>query len=322
MKKFDNKIVVYQNKTGSIAFRGDFRRETIWATQAQIVDLFDVDQSVVSRHIRNIFGSGEVAEKSNMQKMHIAGSDKPVIAYSLDVILSVGYRTNSSVAISFRKWATKTLRDHIVKGYTINRHRLAQAADRLKELQGTVLFLQRKSKHKLLAGQEKEILALLSDYAKTLTLLEGYDDDRINIAGGIKGKYRLTYETAADVIIAVKKELRAGDLFGKEYNHNLQAIIGNIYQTQKGKELYATLEEKAAHLLYFIIKDHPFVDGNKRIASFLFVYLLDRNNYLYKRNGERKINDNALTALTLLIAVSQPKEMQTMIKIIINLLAR
>jgi len=257
-----------------------------------------------------------------MQNMHIANSDKPVLTYSLDVVLGVGYRTNSRIAIEFRKWATKTLKDHLVEGYTINRRRLAQTADRLQDLQDTVSFLQRKSKHKLLAGQEKEILSLLSDYAKTISLLENYDDNNIAQAKGIKGRYRLTYETAIKVISAIKKELRGGELFGKELNHNLEAIIGNLYQSQGGDDIYPTLEEKVAHLLYFIIKDHPFVDGNKRIASFLFVYLLDRNDYLFKKGGERKINDNALTALTLLVATSSPREKFRMVSIITNLLMR
>lgn len=322
VEKTENNIIIYQNKKGAIEFKGDFRRDTIWATQAQIIQLFGVDQSVVSRHIKNIFASGEVGRKSNMQKMHIANSDKPVITYSLDVVLGVGYRTNSSVAIEFRKWATRTLKDHLVKGYTINRRRLAQAQGRLDELQGVVQFLHRKAKHKLLAGQEKEILSLLSDYSKTISLLKDFDTGEVAAARGIKGRYRLNYETACKVIGAIRKELRGGELFGKELDRRLDGIIGNIYQSQRGVDIYLTLEEKAAHLLYFIVKDHPFVDGNKRIASFLFVYLLDRNNYLFKSSGERKINDNALTALTLLVATSSPREKPLITRIIANLLMR
>lgn len=322
VKKAENNIVIYQNKKGAIEFKGDFQHDTIWATQPQIAEIFNIDRTVATKHIGNLIGNKEIDAKSNVQKMHIANSDKPVSFYSLDIILAVGYRANSAKAIVFRKWATKTLKDHLVKGYTINRRRLAQATDKLDELQGVVQFLHRKAKHKLLQGQEKEILALLSDYAKTISLLKNFDEGEVAAAQGVKGRYRLTYETATKVISAIKKELRGGELFGKELNRNLEAIIGNIYQSQGSIDIYPTLEEKAAHLLYFIVKDHPFVDGNKRIASFLFVYLLDRNTYLFKRSGERKINDNALTALTLLVATSSPREKPLLTRIISNLLMR
>ena len=322
MKKTENNIIIYQNKKGAIEFKGDFQRETIWATQLQIAEIFNIDRTVATKHIGNLLKNKEIDKKSNVQKMHIANSDRPVSYYSLDMILAVGYRANSAKAIVFRKWATKTLKDHLVKGYTINRWRLAQTQNRLDELQGVVQFLHRKAKHKLLAGQEKEILSLLSDYAKTISLLKDFDAGEVAAARGIKGRYQLNYETACNVIGAIRKELRGGDLFGKELDHRLDGIIGNIYQSQRGIDIYLTLEEKAAHLLYFIVKDHPFVDGNKRIASFLFVYLLDRNNYLFKKSGECKINDNALTALTLLVATSSPREKSLLTRIITNLLMR
>lgn len=322
VKKTENNIIIYQNKKGAIEFKGDFQRETIWATQLQIAEIFNIDRTVATKHIGNLLKNKEIDKKSNVQKMHIANSDRPVSYYSLDMILAVGYRANSAKAIVFRKWATKTLKDHLVKGYTINRWRLAQATDRLDDLQGVVQFLHRKAKHKLLVGQEKEILSLLSDYAKTISLLKDFDAGEVAAARGIKGRYQLNYETACNVIGAIRKELRGGDLFGKELDHRLDGIIGNIYQSQRGIDIYLTLEEKAAHLLYFIVKDHPFVDGNKRIASFLFVYLLDRNNYLFKKSGECKINDNALTALTLLVATSSPREKPLLTRIITNLLMR
>ncbi len=328
MKKEEFKkgeIIIYQAKSGAIEFRGDFARETIWATQAQIVNLFGVDQSVVSRHIKNIFKDGEIEEKSNMQKMHNANSDKPIISYSLDVILAVGYRTNSKIAIEFRKWATKTLRRYIVDGFAINEKRLLQSENKFRELQSSIQFLQEKSKHELLAGQEQEILSLLADYSKTLTLLEQYDKEKIPLVKNGKGKFVLGYEKSAEIIKKIKKDLmvknQAGEIFGQEYGDKFKAILGNILQTFDKKELYPSIEEKASHLLYFIIKDHPFVDGNKRIASFLFVYYLDKNNYLYKVNNEKKINDNALTALSLLIAVSNPSEKNKIVKIITNLLS-
>lgn len=219
----------------------------------------------------------------------------------------------------------KTLKNHLVKGYTINEKRLLQTKSQLKELQEAISFLQEKSKHELLTGQEQEILNLLAGYSKTLTLLEQYDKEKLKLIKKTRGKYVLKCEDAKKVIEEIKKELvikkEASDFFGQENSEKFKGIIGNIYQTFGKKELYPSLEEKASHLLYFIIKDHPFVDGNKRIASFLFVYFLDKNNYLYHKTGEKKINDNALTALTLLIAVSNPKDKDKLIKIITNLLA-
>jgi death-on-curing family protein len=191
-------------------------------------------------------------------------------------------------------------------------------------LQETIALLQEKAKHQLLAGQEQEILNLLSNYAKTLTLLERYDKGEIDRVRKAKSKFFLEENEVKRVIEKLRKELlakkEASELFGQENNEKLKSILGSIYQTFGGKELYTSLEEKAAHLLYFIIKDHPFVDGNKRIASFLFVYFLDKNGYLYKTNGEKKINDNALTTLTLLIAISNPSEKDKFINLITNLI--
>ena len=224
-----------------------------------------------------------------------------------------------------RVWATKVLKDYLVKGYAINQKRLLEAQGKFKELQNAISFLQKKSKHELLAGQEQEIIDLLAGYAKTLTLLEQYDKDKLTLAKKGKGKFILSHEIAVRVIGEVKKELlakkEAGDLFGQEYGDKFKGILGNIRQTFGGKELYPSLEEKAAHLLYFVIKDHPFADGNKRLGSFLFVYFLDKNKYLYRKTGERKINDNALTALALLTAESDPKDKEILVKIITNILS-
>jgi len=257
----------------------------------------------------------QVATDGKIRKMNL---------YNLDIIVSVGYRVNSKRATQFRIWATNVLRGYLVKGYAVNEKHLLEAKNRLNDLQSTIAFLQEKSKHELLAGQEQEILDLLNNYAKTFSLLEQYDKEKLALVKSGKGKFVLDYTTAVKVIKEVKKELvgkkEASDLFGQENSDKLKAVFGSIEQTFGGKDLYSSLEEKAAHLLYFIIKDHPFVDGNKRVASFLFVYFLDKNNYLYKEQGEKKINDNALTALALLIAVSSPDEKDKMVKIVTNLL--
>jgi len=274
--------------------------------------LFEADRTVITRHLNNIFKEKELSLKSNVQKMHIPNSDKPVKFYNLDAIISVGYRVNSKKATQFRIWATRTLKQHLINGYTINEKRLAQAQDKFRELQQTIAFLEEKSKHELLTDQESKILELLSHYSKTLTLLEQYDKDKLSLVKRGRDKFQLNHEKTRLIIEEIRKELiakkEASNLFGLENSDKLKAILGNIYQTYGRKELYPSLEEKAAHLLYFTIKDHPFVDGNKRIGSFLFIYFLDKNVYLYKKNGEKKINDNALVALSLLIAVSVPRK--------------
>jgi len=318
-------IVIYKSPKNEIEVEAHFEGETVWLRQDEIARLYGKERTVITKHINKIFADKEVDKKSNVQFLHIANSDKPVAFYNLDVILAVGYRTNSARAIHFRKWATNVLKNYLFKGYIINEKRLLQAKNQFKELQGTISFLQEKSKHELLAGQEQEIFNLLANYSKTLTLLEQYDKEKLSLIKNTKGKFILKYEEAINVISKIKKDLiarkEASDFFGRENSDKFKGILGNIYQTFDRKELYPSLEEKSAHLLYFIIKDHPFVDGNKRIASFLFVYYLDKNDFLYRSTGEKKINNNTLTALAILIAISNPSEKDKLIKIITNLLA-
>ena len=318
-------IVIYKSPKNEIEVEAHFEGETVWLRQDEIARLYGKERTVITKHINKIFADKEVDKKSNVQFLHIANSDKPVAFYNLDVILAVGYRTNSARAIHFRKWATNVLKNYLFKGYIINEKRLLQAKNQFKELQGTISFLQEKSKHELLAGQEQEIFNLLANYSKTLTLLEQYDKEKLSLIKNTKGKFILKYEEAINVISKIKKDLiarkEASDFFGRENSDKFKGILGNIYQTFDRKELYPSLEEKSAHFLYFIIKDHPFVDGNKRIASFLFVYYLDKNNFLYRSTGEKKINNNTLTALAILIAISDPSEKDKLIKIITNLLA-
>jgi len=319
-------IVIYKTSQGP-QLDVKLEKETVWLNLLQIVMLFNRDKSVISRHIKNIFQSRELKKPpvvANFATTAADGKTYLVDYYNLDVIISVGYRVNSSRATQFRIWATKTLKQHLIKGYTINKKRLLKKSEELKQLQKTITFLQEKSQHKLLTGQGKEILDLLADYSKSLTLLEQYDKQRFPLIKGKGAKFILEYQQAQIVISQLKSQLQgkkeASELFGQENSARFESIIKNLFQTFDGKELYRTIEEKAAHLLYLTIKDHPFNDGNKRIGSFLFIYFLDRNQYLDKVTGERKINDNALVSLALLIAVSEPKEKEIMIKIIINLL--
>ncbi len=320
-------IVIYKSPHGP-EIQVKLEHDSVWLDAHLIAKLFDVNRPAIVKHINNIYKTGELDKKSTCSILEQVAADRKVRKmnlYNLDVIISVGYRVNSKRATQFRIWATKTLKDHLIKGYTINEKRLLQAKSQLKELQNAITFLQEKSQHKLLADQTSGILNLLSSYAKTLTLLEQYDREKLTTAKKSKSKYVLQYDEAKRIINTIKKELiakkEAGELFGRENEGKLKGIIGNIYQTFGKRELYPSLEEKAAYLLYFVIKDHPFVDGNKRIASFLFVYFLDKNDYLYRQSGEKKINDNALVALSLLIAVSDPKDKDILIKIITNLLS-
>ncbi|MBU4299076.1 virulence RhuM family protein [Patescibacteria group bacterium] len=320
-------IVIYKSSQGP-EIQVKLEKDTVWLTQKQMAILFEKRIPTINEHIKNIFKKGELEGNSVIRKFRITAADGKTYGtqfYNLDVIISVGYRVKSHRGTQFRIWATKTLKNHLVEGYTINENRLLAAKEKLRELQNAITFLQEKSKHKLLTGQEREILNLLANYSKTLTLLDQYDKEKLPLVKKAKGKFVLEYSQAKRVVQSIKKNLlakkEASDLFGQEIGEKFQAALGSIYQTFDRKEVYSSLEEKAAHFLYFVIKDHPFVDGNKRIGSFLFVYFLDRNNELYRKNGEKKINDNALTALALLIATSDPKEKDVLIKIISNLIS-
>ena len=324
-EKFNKgEIVIYQTPQKEVELRVRFKGETVWLTQAQIAQLYGKERSVITKHINKIFKDGEVDKKSNVQFLHITNSDKPVTFYGLDIILAVGYRVNSANAIKFRRWATEVLKRYLLKGYILNQKRLLEAREKFRELQTAIAFLKNKTERKQLKRQEKEILNLLADYSKTLSILEKYDKGKLTKPKGKQGRFILQYENCREVIKEIKKELiakrEAGDIFGQKRGGAFDGIVKNLYQTFGGKELYKTIEEKAAHLLYLTIKDHPFTDGNKRIASFLFVYFLDKNDFLYKKSGEKKINDNALVVLAILIAESNPKEKDVLIKIVINLL--
>ena len=320
-------IVIYQTPQKEVKIDVRLEKETVWLTQKQMALLFDKGIPTINEHIKNIFKEGELQENSVIRKFRITAADGKTYEtnfYNLDVIISVGYRVKSLRGTQFRIWATKTLKEHLIKGYTINEKRLLEAKEKFKELQTAISFLQQKSQKELLSGQAGEILNLLSSYAKTLTLLGEYDKRKLKEIKGRKAKFVLKHEKCERIISEIKRELitkkEASNLFGQETDERFGGIIKGLHQTFDRNELYPTIEEKAAHLLYFTIKDHPFVDGNKRIASFLFVYFLDKNAHLYKNNGEKKINDNALTALSLLIAISDPKDKDILIKITANLL--
>lgn len=318
-KNFKNQVVIYQTKTGAIELKGDIKKETLWATQAQIADVFDIDRSVVTKHINNILRKNEIDEKGNVQKMHIANSDKPVAFYSLDLILAVGYRANSARAIFFRQWATKILREHITKGYTINRAQIKnnyseflKAVENIKDLLPTSGVVDQGS-----------VLELISAFSAAWLSIDAYDKDSLATAGTTKRVVEITAEqlchALSDFKIALTKRGEASDLFGVErQSKNVQGIVGNVMQSFGGKVLYPTVEEKAAHLLYFMVKNHPFVDGNKRSGAYAFVWFLKKAGVL----NLNTMTPSALTALTLLVAESDPKNKERMIRLVLQLLKK
>jgi len=318
---FDHgEIVLYQSEDDKSAIDVHLKDETVWLTQTQMVELFQRDQSVISRHVNNVFREGELRPHGNMQKMHIANSDKPVAFYNLDVIISVGYRVKSPRGTQFRIWATSVLKDHLVRGYSLNQRRLAETG--VKELQQVLALLANTLEgHDLVNDEGRMVLEIVNHYARTWRLLLRYDEDNLPLPE-TKHDTRtgLDLDTARRVITSLKTELlakgEATDLFGNERGHGLAGIIGAVHQSFGGQDLYPSTEEKAAHLLYFVIKDHPFSDGNKRIGSFLFLLFLKINGQL----GGGSIDNRGLVALALLTAASDPKQKDLLIRLIMNLL--
>lgn len=329
-KDLQNKIIIYKDKSGDTQIDVKIEKDTVWLTQKKIAQLFDKDVKTINEHILNIFKEGELGEDSTIRNFQIVQSEgarrvsRNVEHYNLDAIISVGYRVNSKRATDFRIWATDTLRQYLIKGYVVNQKRLEDQKEALVSLRETINFIEKKADNYILKDKSRELLSLINEFAKSLKILEQYDKGKIKTAKTTPAKFVLDYDKCKNLIIELKAELKkdneAGDLFGQEYDKKFQSIIGTIYQTFDGKELYNSIEEKSANLLYLSIKDHPFADGNKRIASVLFVYFLQMNNYLYTNDFQRKINNNTLASLALLVATSDPKEKDMMIKIIIKLL--
>ena len=319
----NNKIVIYQNSSGAIELKGDIKNETIWATQAQVSELFGVDRSVVTKHINNIYKEGELSEKSTSAKFALVQKEgerevvRNIEHYNLDTIISVGYRVNSKTATEFRQWATKTLREHITKGYTINRKQISKNYDSFMKSVADIQALL--PEHVVL--DPKSILELIKEFASTWVSLDAYDKESLQTIGTTKKSIKLTGEELTLAIYNLKEELnRKGegtDIFAQErVRGSVEGIVGNVMQSFGGKSLYETLEEKAAHLLYFMVKNHPFIDGNKRSGAFAFIWFLRKT----KVRGFRNINPATLTALTLLIAESNPKNKDQMVALVTQLL--
>ncbi len=321
----DDEVVVYETPNGEVRVDVRFDRETVWLTQQQMAELFERDRSVITRHIRNAFREQELDPESTCAKFAQVQSEggrtvtRQVDHFNLDVIISVGYRVKSLRGTWFRQWATRTLHDHLVRGYTLNERRLAERG--LQEARETLDLLARTLQNQALVDRTGQaVLELITGYADTWRMLLEYDEDRLRTPPGARPSVGvLDHDSATGAITKFKRELMARDeassLFGSPRGDALAAILGSIEQTMFGESLYRSREEKAAHLLYFIVKDHPFTDGNKRIGSLLFLL------YLKQEGMEHRLNPQALTALTLLIAESAPAGKDLMVRLIINLLA-
>ena len=303
-----NEIVLFETEDKSVVLPVAVENETVWLTLDQMGELFERDKSTISRHIKNIFTEGELSRNSVVANFATTASDGKVYQvdyYNLDVIISVGYRVKSIRGTQFRIWANSVLKQYIVKGYAVNNNRMHQL--------GEVIRIMKRIEGSL---DSKQVLSVVERYSTALELLDSYDHQTMKRPKGNEAIYRLTYEECKEVI-ATMRFGDESDLFGKEKDDSFKGSIGNIYQSFAGQEIYDSLEEKAANLLYFVTKNHSFFDGNKRIAATMFLYFLDKNDALFV-DGQKKIDDHTLVALTIMIAESNPDEKEMMITVIMN----
>lgn len=312
MAKKKNEIILFED--GNVKLEVNMHDETVWLTQEQMIHLFGRDQSVISRHIKKVFEEKELDEKSNMQKMHIASSDKPVTLYSLDVIISVGYRVKSKEGTRFRIWANKILKDYMIKGYAVNQKRLEYLEKTIK-----LIDIATRLDEDLRSDESYNMLKIISDYTKALETLDKYDHNQIKKPkGNINKDKKIKYKDCIELINEMPFK-KTSDIFGIERDQGLESVINNVYQEFDGQEIYPSIEEKACNFLYLIVKDHIFVDGNKRIGATLFLYFLNFYNLLIK-NGKNVIEPETLVAVTLFVAQSNSKEKDIVISLLMNIL--
>ncbi len=316
-----SEIAIFESDNGEICVQ--LEKDNVWLRQEQMAALFGRERSVITRHIGKIFKEGELDIKSNVQNMHIANSDKPVKFYNLDVIISVGYRVKSVNGTRFRQWATNLLKEHLIQGYTVNQKRFEQNA---KALEAALQIIRKAAANPdLLRDTGRGLIEIVTRYTQTFLWLQRYDEGLLDEPNGSLGGTLPTFEQATKALEALKKSLiargEATDLFAKPRGIGLASLLGNLEQSVFGEPAYPTIQSKAAHLLYFVVKNHPFADGNKRSGAFLFVDFLHRNNHLFTTNGHPVINDTGLAALTLLVAESEPSQKDTLIRLIMNMLA-
>lgn len=321
-------IVIYQSADGSIATEVRLEGETVWLSQKQMAELFDKNIMTVNEHIANVFAEGELDPSATIRKFLIVRQEgkrevkREIEHYNLDAIISVGYRVKSKQGTQFRIWANRVLKDYLVQGYSLNQQRLEAQHEKLVELKQAIALSARLIHNKSLSTSESQgILEILEKYSHALTVLDDYDHQRLRVVGTrTLAHAKITYAEAMQQIKLWRSQEKLGGLFGNEKDESFKSSLETIYQTFDGKELYPSIEEKSANLLYFIVKNHSFTDGNKRIAATIFVWFLQRHDFLYNAEGEKRIADNALVAFTLLIAESKPDERDMMVKVIINLI--
>lgn len=307
-----NEILIFENE--EIKLEVNMKGDTVWLTQAQMAELFGKAKSTINEHINKIYKSKELLENDTMTKFgNSEFADKPTNYYNLDMVISVGYRVNSKKGIAFRKWATKVLKEHLLKGYTINQKRL-------EYLEKTVQLIDiaTRANDRLEDSDAKEVLKVIGNYSKALDLLDDYDHRKIEKPKGINSDIKISYDECMSIISMLRFN-EESDIFAVERNRGLESIINNIYQTFDNCDVYKSIEEKASNFLYMVIKNHVFIDGNKRIAATLFIYFLHSYDILY-RNDKQVIDNNTLAALTLLIAESNPKEKEIIIDLVMNFL--
>ena len=300
-----NEIIIFETEDHQIKLEVNVESETVWLSANQMALLFERDEKTIRKHINNVFSESEVDKINNTQKMRVEGVKQLVPFYTLDVIISVGYRVKSKRGVEFRRWANSVLKQYILKGYAVNDNRIKQL--------GEVIRIMKRTENEL---DSKQILSVIEKYSNALDLLDSYDHQNMTRPKGSEATYVLQYEECMEVI----QSMRFGDesdLFGKEKDDSFKGSIGNIYQSFGGVDIYESLEEKAANLLYFVTKNHSFFDGNKRIAATMFLYFLDRNSALFV-DGKKKMEDSTLVALTIMIAESRPEEKEMMISVIMN----
>lgn len=320
-----SEILIYKADNNQIEVHVEFDGETVWLSQNQLSQLFKQTKQNISLHINNCFKEGELDSNSVVKDALTTASDGKKYKtkyYNLDVIISIGYRVKSQQGTQFRIWANKVLKDYLVKGFAINEKRLRESREQLEEFKRLAqLQSQVISKYPMESDETKGLIQVIANYATALDLLDDYDHQRLELPKtGSSDVVQIDYTEAKKAIKTLGEQTQFQGLFGKEKDDSFKGSLQNIYQTFDGKDLYPTTEEKAAHLLYFIVKNHSFTDGNKRIAAFIFVWFLERNNLLYRRHGEKIVSDSTLVALTLMIAQSHPNDKDMMIKVTVNLL--
>lgn len=318
----NNSIEIYRSQDGSVQLNVKLENETVWLSANQMAMLFDRDAKTIRKHINNVFADGELTKESNTHFLRVANSDKPVPFYNLDVIISVGYRVKSQQGVQFRRWATSVLKQYLIKGYAINQQ---IKLDRYNELKDVVRLMSRAVglQDKVTTDEYSGLFNVISDYVYALDTLDQYDYQSISISKTTKDEsFRATYDNAMEAINALKEKFGGSKWFANEKDDSFKSSIGQIYQTFGGEELYPSVEEKAAMLLYLVVKNHSFSDGNKRIAAMLFLWFLNNNRVLYAEDGHKRIADNTLVALTLMIAESRTEEKDVMVKVVVNLINR